>query len=162
METAAERQHNTHHRLQGASRAFQVQKWVLCDEKVSIADSSTFTVYSFSIQKLLQRSALLLVVARTTYGWASAKCQWEYAVALNFAHIWHSLIDRHLECDGFKSWPTTYSAKLRLQNYVALLSERSWIKHVHEPKVQKCCKTLATSNHCPNRLVQSQVLVDDV
>ena len=130
------------YRLQNASRAFQANRWILCDKNVSIAlrlkffDAMVTSVVCFAAghrkvyvgelrkldvhcRKLLRR----MVGPPPDANWNGP---WHEVL-----HEWHIRIEQQLECNGFKLWSRRYLAEYwKFANYVALLPEDRWIRRV--------------------------------
>ena len=46
-------------------------------------------------------------------------------------HSWHNRIDQQLKYHGFKIWSAKYLSEYwKFANYVALLDENRWVKHI--------------------------------
>ena len=136
------RQQDMNYRLQNASRAFQANRWILCDKNVSIAlrlkffDAMVTSVVCFAAghrkvyvgelrkldvhcRKLLRR----MVGPPPDANWNGP---WHEVL-----HEWHIRIEQQLECNGFKLWSRRYLAEYwKFANYVALLPEDRWIRRV--------------------------------
>ena len=130
------------YRLQNAARAFQANKWILCDKNVSIALWWKFLyamvtsvvcfavghrkVYLGELRKLDAhcRKLLRLMVGRPPdINWNGP---WH-----DILHEWDIRIAQQLECNGFKKWSHRFLTEYwKFANYVALLLEDKWIRRV--------------------------------
>ena len=132
------------YRLQNASRAFQANRWILCDKNVSIALRLKF----FDAIWLLQLCVLQLVTGKCNYVGELRKLDVHCRKLLRrmvgpppdanwngfwheVLHEWHIRIEQQLECNGFKLWSRRYLAEYwKFANYVALLPGDRWIRRV--------------------------------
>ena len=116
------RQQEMNYRLQNASRAFQANRWILCDKNVSLAlrlkffDAMVTSVVCFAAghrkvyvgelrkldvhcRKLLRR----MVGPPPDANWNGP---WHEVL-----HEWHIRIKQQVECNGFKLWSRRYFAE---------------------------------------------------
>ena len=121
------------HRLQNAFRAFQANKWILCDKNVSIAlrlkcfDGMVTSVVCFAaghrkvyVGELRKLDAHCRKLLRRMVG-PPPGINWN-GPWHDILHEWHIRKEQQSECNGFKNWI--------FANYVALLPEDRWITRV--------------------------------
>ena len=152
------RQQDVNYRLQNASRAFQANKWILCDKNVSIALRLKFfnamvtsvvcfaaghrKVYVGELRKLDAHCRKLLrrmVGPPPGINWNGP---WH-----DILHEWHVRIEQQLECNGFKMWSHRYLTEYwKFANYVALLPEDRWVRRVlaWHPQQRRIGRTFMT------------------
>ena len=142
MVNMGNRQQDMNYRLQNASRAFQANRWILCDKNVSIAlrlkffDAMVTSLVCFAaghrklyVGELRQLDVHCRKLLRRMVG-PPADVNWN-APWHEILHEWHIRIEQQLECNGFKLWSRRYLAESwKFANYVALLPEDRWIRRV--------------------------------
>ena len=119
------RQQDMNYRLQNASRAFQANKWILCDKNVSIAlrlkffDAMVTSVVCFAaghrkvyVGELRKLDAHCRKLLRRMVG-PPPDINWN-GPWHDILHEWHIRIEQQLECNGFKIWSHRYFLTLRL------------------------------------------------
>ena len=136
------RQQDMNYRLQNASRAFQANRWILCDKNVSIAlrlkffDAMVTSVVCFAaghrkvyVGELRKLDVHCRKLLRRMIG-PPPDANWN-GPWHEILHEWHIRIEQQLECNGFKLWSRRYLAEYwKFANYVALLPEDRWIRRV--------------------------------
>ena len=102
------------YRLQNASRAFQANRWILCDKNVSIAlrlkffDAMVTSVVCFAAgHRKVYVGELRKVDVRMVGPPPDANWNGPWHEVL---HEWHICIEQQQECNGFKLWSRRYLA----------------------------------------------------